>query len=1136
MKIKIKNFQVTVLPMVTRTGLQRIELSYNSSAAAHLRLQVFEGNGGVIGGMAADVPVAIDGGKKKTVLMLPEPEKSFPAMWKIIGRDGEEIAAAKAFWEKPRELTLYVMVSSHTDIGLHNSPYIQRERSEAFLDMAKKLCEKTDSRTEEDRYRYTMEGTWFFGNYEMDRGKEATEELVRDYIKTGKIGLCSGVAGNHTQVYGLEEMCRSTYERKHLREDWGMDCRTLSMIDNNGMSMAMIQPYADAGYENIIFAPNQWNPIEPSVWNMDKLKCEYGGYRFNPNAGGGGSRIDVGYDSSLPMVFYWEDNNKNRLLVWASTQYNHGGASFGLFPRKAFDRDTLSLMEAYMARQLPDFEKKYPYDIWLFACYWDDQEPDLELTNSIQAWNAKWKWPRIRTLGNPDLPFQLLKEKYGRQIPVLKGDITGGWYQHPVSAPDLLAQKFEADRLLAEAEKWSTVAGLLNEAYEYPAQDLKRAWKALLYNDEHSYGTSGYQGRRVYETWMQHRDWIEKALGTAKRECGKALQAIAENIAAEEEKVVVFNAASGKRTERISLKEEGKYCIAEVPEFGYLTLKKKDFLPCPVKREVVQEPPVIENRYYRIAFSGNGSLQSVYDKELRRELLDPDNSYHGNEAVYTKDNHKSFSVPEKAVFEVITEAGKITVNARTQHKESGAEILQSVSLAEHEKRIDIDNRLNHVRDMINSDRYARYLYYAFPFLVKNSRRFCHLNGTVAEYAKDVTGHGTDVYMAANEWCCAQNKDYGVALFLLDSQLMEFDHIHPDKTDFGNTGDGSQIFCYVANDWLQMHAAGGSHLHFRFRYAITSYAGDYRQAGIPQMAERYATPVQTVTIPLRTVTVPAQTVTVPVQTVTIPTQTGMLPEKSCSFLQIHSSGNPQSRKKVPGTECANTAEDTGNTKYTEYAGYAQRLICLKRADDGQGIIARLYGSPEKAEFCLYGKPGITAERVQTDETSEDRKLNNGIKFRNGVKSQNIEALCFTTYRIGKEEIRLKEREPQEQKPEEPVYTGLITEPRAACGEKSGQLYLLWGKCMEKDLSHYRLYRSEVADFTPDDTTFAAEVLPGKYRVECYEDTGLKEHTWYYYRVCAVSHSGQTGRMSEVFSAVTRECLEDSAENVYGAFDR
>ena len=92
---------------------------------------------------------------------------------------------------------------------------------------------------------------------------------------------------------------------------------------------------------------------------------------------------------------------------------------------------------------------------------------------------------------------------------MLSGDITGGWYQHPVSAPELLSRKFEADRLLPTAEKLATLAALTDEHYRYPAEAFNRAWDALLFNDEHSYGTSGYQGRRVYETWMQHRDWID---------------------------------------------------------------------------------------------------------------------------------------------------------------------------------------------------------------------------------------------------------------------------------------------------------------------------------------------------------------------------------------------------------------------------------------------------------------------------------------------------------------------------------------------------------------------------------------------------------------------------------------------------
>ena len=76
-------------------------------------------------------------------------------------------------------------------------------------------------------------------------------------------------------------------------------------------------------------------------------------------------------------------------------------------------------------------------------------------------------------------------------------------------------------------------------------------------------------------------------------------------------------------------------------------------------------------------------------------------------------------------------------------------------------------------------------------------------------------------------------------------------------------------------------------------------------------------------------------------------------------------------------------------------------------------------------------------------------------------------------------------------------------------------------MEEDLSHYRLYRSEQPGFTPDDATFLAEVLPEKYREGRYVDTGLKHHTPYFYRVCAVNQSRIRGPMSREFSAWTQE---------------
>lgn len=1041
--IQVKRFEIMPLSMVTREGLQRIDIRYHASRPGHLQLHVYREDGVV----AEQVPVVLNSGTGTVPVLLPEQEDSFPAVWILTDRQGIQVARTEAVWTKPRHRTMYVMLSSHTDIGLHESQYIQRYESVRTVDLVKQLCDETEDRAEEDRYRYTMEGTWFWNNYGQDRGEEAARYMVDNYLKPGKMGICCGIAGNHFQTFGLEELCRSAYERRKLLDKWGLDSHTMAMIDINGMPMSMIQPYSEAGVENLIFAPNHWNPLPSTIWKMDMTKD---GIYLNPDAGGGGSRIDVRYESDLPMAFFWENAAGNRLLVWASTQYGYGGASIGLFPNRPFVPETVPTMEARMGEHLPLLDEKYPYDVWLLCCYDDNQAPNLEVTNSIAAWNAKWAWPKLRTLGDPDEPFHILRENYADQLPVLRGDIAGGWYQHPVTAAELLARKFDADRLLPTAEKWSTVAALLDEDYGYPATEFNRAWDHLLLNDEHSYGVSGYQGRRVYETWMQHRDWIEKAEITARTEHTAALSAIAGKIPAEEDSIAVFNPTALDRRELVET--EAGSCLAGIPAFGYRVVKLSQLSPNLLHREETAQPPMVESRYYRVTFAENGSLCSVFDKEQGRELLDTANPFRANELVYTKDNHKTFLVPEKACFEILRENGKTTVTVKTRQPELGAELVQTITLPDHEKRIDFDNRISHAKDMVNRSRYYRYLYFAFPFDVENCRRYCHLNGAVAEYAADVTGHGTDVYMAANEWCCTENEAYGAALMMLDSQLVEFDHIHPDKTDFGNAGEGSAMFAYVATDWLQMHLPGGSHLNYRFRFSLTSYEGGYAQAGIPQMAERYANPVEPVAIGK---------------------QEGTLPGNCHSFLNTN-----------------------------------QRLLTLKRAEDGDGIIARLYG-PGAAAW----DPSWKAKRVCIDETPLVGEVSD---------------VGFSTWRLGGGKVKITERpvvqnagENGAPAPIGSVYTGLITEPCAAPGEHDGHLYLLWGASMEEDFSHYQLYRSETPGFTPDENTFLARVEPEVYREGRYVDMGLKEHTCYYYRVCAVNKAGAAGPMSREFSAFTRE---------------
>jgi len=1066
----ITKFKAVPTPLVSRNepAMQRINLICHASCDAHLLLAVIRNNQKI----CASYRFSVNAGDNEVAVMLPVGQTTSNAHFILSDLTGNIVSEFSMVWHPPREWTLYVIKSSHTDIGLHNSQYIQRDNCSRFLDKAMKLCDKTSTWSDAERYRYVVEGTWFWNNYCDDQGENAARNVIDNYVRSKQISIGGATAGNHTQVYGMEEMCRSTYTRSRLKNEWGIDTKTMTMVDNNGMSWSTVIPYAEAGFKNIFFAPNHWNPLPSTIWPKDN---SVEGGKWNPDASGGGARIDVRYDSALPMVFYWQGaNEESKVLVWCSTHYEWGGTAFGVTPNMQDMPNFLTIMAEKTARQLIKLEEKCPYDTWLFACYGDDEEPNLKLNEVLQEWNSKWRWPEIRTVGDLDEPFDRIRSKHDSQIPVISGDITGGWYQHPVATPELLAQKFAVDRLLPTAEILATLAGIYIPEYQYPVTEFRRAWDALICNDEHSYGVSGYKGRRVYETWLQHRDWIDKAEAIAINESSRAFKVIASHISAAEPSLVVFNPTLQKRSELIDFTFDNgndiRLLTPEIPSLGYIVIPiSSTNTKSVITENEITESPILENRFYRIHFAEDGSISSLFDKDLLKELIDTGVQFKCNQFVYTKDNHENFVTPLKAEFQIERDSYAVTIIATTMEPVSGASIKQRVTIFEHEKRIDIDNSLNHVQDLINKDRYYRYGYFAFPFSVNGSTPKVQLNGCIASPGKDQTGHGTETYLAGREWCCVENDEFGVALFQLDSQLLEFGKIHSDKTDCYLPTSGSAIYSYVFNDWLQMHTPGGSHINPHFRYSIVSYSGDFSEAGIPQISERLAHPVISDSID---------------------NQTGFLPPDNFSFLE------------------------TGNPNLS--------LLALKRAEDGNGIIARFWENSghgiKNGALSQKMAPEVAIKRCAIDEQMHEGDFD--------LNQFGLNKHDYLTLRLAG--INLAERPETAQStdtgcpaPIGSVYTGLVTIPRAVCGEFQGHLYLEWGQNMESDLSHYELYRSENLGFNPSRDTFVTEVTPGPYRVACFEDKDLRTHTQYYYRVRAVNRIGKCSEFSDEFSGLTRE---------------
>ena len=647
----------------------------------------------------------------------------------------------------PRRWTIYGIKSAHSDIGIHRSDYVQRKGTVRRLEIARSLFE-TDRRADDDpsAFRYVQEGWWGWFNFVADRGEDAARELL-PWIRRGRLDVGASLCGNTTHVFGYEEVFRSLYPLRDLRTKWGIRTRTAPIVDNPGASCAIIDPFVETGIEYLTLWINAWAPTE---WSLKRGRW----------AGDSCMRFEEGTDH--PCVFWWESPSGKRLLVWSGTHYC-GGEQFGLHtafmdrlsspnpestrPPPADWRPDLDEMERVTAQTLSALEARVPYDVWLFPDYRDDEIPSMRLADACAAWNAKWSIPVFRTVGSLDEPFDRLKTRFSTAIPVIRGDLSCAWDRLLPAAAGPLAAKLAVDRLLPQAEALCTIAAVRTGA-DYPAEDFAHAYEALLLNDDHSYGFSGYSGRRCFDTWAQHHDWIETALHAAKGH------------------------SSGMDAN-------------------------------------MDGADARENRWYRIRVNAKGEIESIYDKDLKRELLDAP----ANRLLYTHDGYRSWSDPSSL--------GKVS---------------SRVLLDPNEKRIVIENKIENAAELWRNTMFTHYGHYAFPFKMDNPRFISQLNGPVIDAHADIAPQMSDCYSCIRDWCAVENGTFGVALVQPDTFVMEYGELHKTNV-FCRLGRPANAHLYSMAFMDGLHYQYSSSPSFVFRYIITSYAGSWRDAHMPAFATR-----------------------------------------------------------------------------------------------------------------------------------------------------------------------------------------------------------------------------------------------------------------------------------------------------------
>jgi alpha-mannosidase len=307
--------------------------------------------------------------------------------------------------------------------------------------------------------------------------------------------------------------------------------------------------------------------------------------------------------------------------------------------------------------------------------------------------------------------------------------------------------------LLRELEFVSVLAQLMGDS-PYPSDQLELLWKEVLLYQFHDI-LPGSSIHRVYEESLSRYQQMEEQVNELLQETYRKLG---------QSSSFIINTLSWTRNEWVY--NAGQWFKAEVQPMG-ITVWKNALEHSKVEefRSLKATQNSLENDILLVDFNLDGSIRSLYDKERKRELLNPELPGNQLTVYYDKGDAWDFSIQYKqrpqltcklTAAEASVEGPKAELVQVYRFGES--EIEQKIILMEGSRRLDFVTKV----DWHESGKMLRT---AFPLELKAMEANCDIQfGMVTR----PTHSNTDIDMAqheicAHKWVDLSEADYGVAL-------------------------------------------------------------------------------------------------------------------------------------------------------------------------------------------------------------------------------------------------------------------------------------------------------------------------------------------------------------------------------------
>lgn len=742
-----------------------------------------------------------------------------------------------------KKWTVLIVPHIHVDVG-----YSDYQAKIAAI-QSRTIDEAMDMTAQHPEFRFSLDGEWDLEQFLASRSPAQQQRAIAAMQKK-QLFLPAQYANLLTGIPTTETLIRSLYPSANFSRKYGTPLDYANITDVPSWSWSYASILASAGIDSLAGGSNNYRA--PVLLEG----------RLNENS---------------PV--WWVGPDNKRVLLWYSRIYQQMQALFGLPPVLDAGRDTLPLfLQQY---EHPGYRASA---VLLYGTQVENTDLFPQQAELAKTWNSLYAYPHLEYTGFHDA-IRNIADQFGDHIPTMRGDGGPYWEDGAGSDAHYVAMERWSEARALTAEKFATLASLVNPRLKMGASDLDAMWKDMVLMDEHTWGAynsvSDPTSMEAVGQLAIKDQFAVNAKAEADLVARRSMANLADAIPAGPGSIIVFNSLNWKRSGPVFLDidkdaeildlstnqpvpfetlftgpnfQRVRFLAEDVPAAGYKVYRTRSGKPA-APAQAPEPKSTLESPYYKVQLDAEtGSVRSIYDKQLQRELVSQQSPYRFGEFLYVTGGDKGPNtllqynrVYPKAEIQVHrAHGGRIvsvesTPTGEVAHLESQnlntPSIKSEIRLFNHEKKIEFVEDLDKT-EVITKEA----AYFAFPFDQKQPQFQYEIQNGVVDPVKDMYPGAGHEWFSAQHWVSVQQDGVSASVLPLDAPLITLGDINrgewPEKFE-NRTGS---VFSYVMNNYWDTNYRAGQGGHFTFHYAVTS-APSTNPADLSRMGWEEITPLE-----------------------------------------------------------------------------------------------------------------------------------------------------------------------------------------------------------------------------------------------------------------------------------------------------